>query len=179
MTRLIPAFLVPSSVRITRPVASAIVILTSPGCRRRQVVVDRRAARRVLADEHLLAADLLAALPIVEVGDRRTDVEEHRVLRRRRRELLQRRDVVGDPDAAPVRRDDQVVVARMDQDVVDARRRKVVHELLPLLAAVERDEQPELGADVEQVPVLRILAHDLDVAERRQVAGDARPTSVP
>ena len=69
-----------------------------------------------------------------------------------------------------VRRDDQIVVARMDQDVVDARGRQVVHELLPALAAVERDEQAELRADVEQILVLRILAHDLDVAERRQVA---------
>ena len=43
----------------------------------------------------------------------------------RRRELLQRRDVVRDPDAAAVGRDDQIVVARMDQDVVGAHRREL------------------------------------------------------
>ena len=50
--------------------------------RRLQVVVDRRAARRVLADEDLLPADLLVVLLIVQLRDRRTDVEQRRVLRR-------------------------------------------------------------------------------------------------
>ena len=88
---------------------------------------------------------------------------------RRCRELLQRRDVVGDPDAAPMGGDDEISVARMDQDVVGAHRRIVVHELLPVPAAIERDEQPELGAHVEQILVLRILSDDLHVSVLRQV----------
>jgi hypothetical protein len=59
-----------------------------------------------------------------------------------RRELLQRTDVVRNPDSTRVSGDDEVAVARMDQDVVDARRRQVVHELLPLPAAVERMWSP-------------------------------------
>ncbi len=113
-------------------------------------------------------------LLVVEPRDGRTDVEQRRVrLTYRRRELLQRRDIVRDPHAAPVRRDDQIVVARMDQDVVRADRRVVVHELLPGLAAVERDGQPELRSHVEQVLVLRVLADDLDVAGLRQGARHA------
>ncbi len=141
---------------------------------RLQVVVDRRAARRVFTDEQLLPAGVLPALLIVEVRNRRTHVEDRRVLRLHGgRELLQRRDVVGDVDAASVRRHDQVAVARVHEDVVGAYGGIVGHELLPLLAAVERNVQAELGADVEQILVLRILADDLYVAERRQVARDA------
>ena len=71
-----------------------------------------------------------------------------------------------------MRGDNQVVVTRVDEDVVGAHRRIVAHEFLPLPAAVERDEQPELGPGIQQVPVLRILANHLDVPVRRQIAGD-------
>ena len=69
---------------------------------------------------------------------------------------------------------DQIVVARMDQDVVDAHGRQPVHEPLPRLAAVERDVDAVLGAEVQQVAVLRILADHVDVAPP---AGRRRPTS--
>ena len=112
-------------------------------------------------------------LLIVQVRDRRPDVEQVHVLRLQLlRPLLQRRDVVRYPDAPAVRGDNQVVVTRVNEDVVGAHRRIVAHEFLPLPAAVERDEQPELGPGIQQVPVLRILANHLDVPVRRQIAGD-------
>src|SRR5918996_6073112 len=106
--------------------------------------MNRRSARRVLPNEHLLPAHLLATLLIVQIRHRRTDVEKIRLRGLHlRRPLLQRRDVVRDPDAPAMRGDDEVIVTGMDEDVVGAYRRKVVHEFLPLLSAVERDEQPE------------------------------------
>src|SRR6185437_8254511 len=87
--------------------------------RRLEVIADRRTARRVLSDEHLLPADVRA---VGEIGDprdgwpRREDVD---VLRLDfGRELLERRNVVGDPDAPSVRGDDDVALRGVDEDVV-------------------------------------------------------------
>ncbi len=90
-------------------------------------------------------------------------------------ELLQWSDVIRDEDAAAVRRDNQIAVARMDQDVVGANRGVVVHELLPGLALVQRRVEPELGAGKEQVRVLRVFSHRLHVAVRGEITCQARP----
>src|SRR5215468_990020 len=89
-------------------------------------------------------------------------------------QLLQRSDVVNDPNAAPVRGRDQVVVARVDQQVVHTHGRQTGHELFPLGAAIDRNEDAELGSDKEQVLVLRVLADDVNVTDR-QVAYDRSP----
>ena len=113
-------------------------------------------------------------LLIVEPRNCRADVEQERLLRLHfRRELLQRRHVVRDPHAATVCCDDQIVLARMDENVVGPHGRVVAHELLPLFAAGQRDEQSEFGSDVQEILVLRIFANHLYVPERRQIVRDA------
>src|SRR5262249_52479759 len=76
-------------------------------------------------------------------------------------------------DAPAVRADDHVGLAWMNEDVVGAHGGIIVHELLPVLAAVERCVEAELGADEEEILVLRILLHDLNVAVGRQIVRDA------
>src|SRR5687768_5807843 len=65
----------------------------------------------------------------------------------------------------------------MDQDVVDADRRHTRHERLPNLAAVLRDKQTKLCADVQQILILRILLDDVDVPPLRQIINDRSPGS--
>ena len=62
-----------------------------------------------------------------------------------RRQLLERTDIVHDVEAAPVRRDHQVVVPRLDDDIVHGHRRepRVLHKAP---ATVETHEHAELGA---------------------------------
>ena len=73
--------------------------------------------------KYLLAAGVLPGLLIVEPGDGGTDVEERRVAAATAGVICCSGVMSSsDPDAAPVRRDDQIAVARMDEDVVDARR---------------------------------------------------------
>ena len=57
-----------------------------------------------------------------------------------RRKLLQRRDVVHDPQRPAHRRDHEIVA--MHLDVGDRRRRQVLLQRLPVAAVVERDEAP-------------------------------------
>ena len=103
------------------------------GRRALQVVADGRARRRVLAAEVLAAARGDALRDVVAPRHRRPRCEQRDVGRRGLvGQLLERGDVVDDPDAPAVRADDQVVVARVHEDVVDAHRRQARHEPLPL-----------------------------------------------
>ena len=91
------------------------------------------------------------------------------------REFLQGVDVVEDPDAAVVSGEDEVIVAWMNDEIVERHPRHVVLELGPMLSAVEGQEQTELGTEIEQVRILRILAQGVERAILRQIALDGGP----
>ncbi len=101
--------------------------------------------------------------------------EERNGRRLRARPLLQRGQVVEDPDAASVRADHQVVRSRLDRQIVDCRRRHVQPQRLPVRAAVERDPYAAVRSSVEDVAVARILTDRPDELIRRQIAGDGVP----
>ena len=64
----------------------------------------------------------------------------------------QRRDVVHDPDPATVRRDHEIVIARMDREVAHGDRRQVATLVpRPVLAAVHRDPEAELRPEEEEL----------------------------
>ena len=73
-------------------------------------------------------------------------------------EFAQRRDVVNDPDAAAVRGDDQRRFAGLNGDVAHRDVGKFVALVLrPLLAAVERNPQPEFRAEEQAGWAIRCL----------------------
>ena len=86
---------------------------------------------------------------------------------------------VRDPEAAPVRAHDEVVLARVDDHVVDRDARHVSAELLPGSARVDRGVEPPVGAREEKVRIPPIL-HDHVHGTHRQAARDAdeRPAAV-
>ena len=83
-----------------------------------------------------------------------------------RRELLQRREVVEDEEAASVGRDDEVVEMLLDDQAVHRRVRHAELHRLPVIAVVERHVQRVLGAEVQQAAPDRIFADDVRVAQR-------------
>src|SRR5262249_31749633 len=87
------------------------------------------------------------------------------VLRQRR----ERAHVVDDVEAAAVRRDDEVLVARVHEDVVDGDGGEAA-ERDPVRAVVEGREEAELGPGVEEVGVGRVLADDLRGAVFGEIA---------
>ena len=82
-------------------------------------------------------------------------------------QLMQRRQVVENPEAAALRREHQILVRHLD--VGDRRDGQVQLEGLPVRAVVERDVHAELGAGVEQAGAIGIFAHDA----RRLIGRDA------
>jgi len=87
------------------------------------------------------------------------------------RQPTQGRQIVQDPDAAAVGRDQQVVLARVDGDVAHGDRRELALDGGPLRAAVDRDEEPGLGAQEQQLRLHQVLAHHVRVTRevgRRQ-----------
>src|SRR5664280_2743228 len=99
------------------------------------------------------------------------------LLERLRREGAERREVVHDPDPAPVRRDDEVLLARLEREVADGDGREIAAlELGPGLPRVERDPEPELGPEVEEAgPDGVLLDHVRPAADARRRAGDPLP----
>ena len=135
-----------------------------------EVEVDQGPVGRVLALEEEVAAAVAAALDAEPARARLAGFEQGGVLSQDRVGCLaQAGDVVQDPDAAAVRRRDQVVVAGVDEQVVDRDRGQVEPERRPALAAVAAEEDAELGAQEEQVLGLEVLADDVD----RLAVGDA------
>jgi hypothetical protein len=63
----------------------------------------------------------------------------------------------------------------MHHNIVDGHRRQVRHAL-PVLPAVERDEQPALRARVQQVQVARVFAHDEHIRFVGQPVGQRLPS---
>jgi len=111
------------------------------------IISDHRGVRRIIADENGIAISpapaggnsLHGGLALHELGFLRQSVG---------RQLSQRRDVVDDPNAAAVRCDHQITIARMNRQVAYRDVRQVTAFVLrPLLAAVDRNPQSELGSD--------------------------------
>ena len=90
-----------------------------------------------------------------------------RLREHRRVHLSQCREIVDDPERAPVRRNDEIAV--LYDDVVYWHRRQVALHGLPVGAVVERDIRATFGARVEQAAPHRILADHA----RELVSGDA------
>ena len=65
-------------------------------------------------------------------------------------QLLQRRDVAG-PERAAVGPEDEIVLARMDRQIVHRDRRQVRLQPRPHAAAIDRDEHADVVADDEQI----------------------------
>ncbi len=73
--------------------------------------------------------------------------------------------------------DDQIVIARVDRQIVVERGRQVNAEPRPASAGVRGDEQRVLGPQKQQVRVSVVLAHDVDRAVGRQSRRQRRPTA--
>ena len=140
------------------------------------VVGDRGAPRGVGPDERRVPFDPSAGRGHALLN--RAAAEEGRVLRERvGREVSERRDVVDDPDPAPVRREHEVVVARMDPEVAHRDVGEVSSlELRPRGAAVRRNPEAEFRSEEEERGLHRVLLEDVRVAADPFVRpGDSRP----
>ena len=91
--------------------------------------------------------------------------------------MLQGRDVVHDVQPASVRRNDEIVVARVNSDIANRHRRHVLPDRHPAAASIERYPQPELRPGVQDVLVLRIFADDMGPSRlrRRHIQVQPRP----
>src|SRR5713101_6597827 len=140
------------------------------------VVRDDCAVWRVLADEGRVALGPSAGGGHALLGRpprKEGDVHRERLVGER----PERRQVIDDPDAAAVRRQHQVAIARMDLQIAHRDAREVAAaELRPAPATVDGDEETELGPQEEQILFHRVfLDHVRIAAHGAGGARDARP----
>ena len=76
--------------------------------------------------------------------------------------LLVRGDVVENPDATPMRTHDEIILARVDRDVVHGHGGQAVLQAAPARAAVDRHEHADLVAQEQEVRVAGVLADHVD-----------------
>ena len=93
------------------------------------------------------------------------------LIRRRGRDLAQRRKVVEHPDAAAVRPYHQVVA--VDHHIAVGRVGEIELQRLPIVAVVERDVHPALGAHEQQPRLLRVGADHAGEAATGLIGGQA------
>ncbi len=90
-------------------------------------------------------------------AERRRGLVEMHVFRGNRiGELAQRRDIIQDPERAPVGGHDQIVV--LNDQVVDRCNREIDLQRAPVRPVVERDKDAALGPGIEQAFLLRVFA---------------------
>ena len=139
-----------------------------------QEIRNQRPRRRVLSGPFLLA-EVAVATPAVPPSSR-SNVEHRHLCRLRLRELLQRGEIVEDVQAASVRGEEQIVLARMDLYVAHRCDRQVAAQRDPVCPTVPRCPHTRLGTHVKQVPVPGILTHYMyPPGAIRQVAANATP----
>ena len=96
---------------------------------------------------------------------------EHRVVH-----LFEGCDVIEYPDRAAVGAQDKVVIAWMDQDVVNRHGRQVEFDLRPVSTLVPRGKKSKFSADKQEVGVPGMFADHVDDAiVLRQVRRDGLP----
>ena len=88
-----------------------------------------------------------------------------------RSQIAQGPRVINDGNAAAMRRNDQIVCARMNLQIVHAHRRGIA-DSHPMCALIERSEQTEVRARIEQLWIYRIFADNFDRVVRRQTFAD-------
>ena len=81
--------------------------------------------------------------------------------------LLDRRDVIHDPEAATVRRDNQIVEVLLHGDPVNRRMRQIVLHRLPIFAVIVRQVNSVFSADVKQTLTHGIFAHAMRITQHR------------
>ena len=93
--------------------------------------------------------------------ERRARREQHRLGRHCcGRHLLQRRDV-GNPDGASVRAGNELAITRMNNQIMHRCCGQTTHEALPRLPAIDRHIHPNVGADKQQIAILRVFTNDV------------------
>src|SRR4029077_16382450 len=108
-------------------------------------------------------AERAEAQPVSDRGARRYEARRGAAICER----AERRDVVEDPERAPMGAGDQI--ASLDLEVVDRDHRQAAGEARPALAVVEAHEHAGLGAHEEQAFPLRIGAHHAGDLSRGEI----------
>ena len=139
-----------------------------------ELIGDERARGRILPGPCLLP-EVAVAAPFIP-PHRGPDVEQRHVGLLCAGHLLEMGDVIQDVQTTSVRREEQIVIARMHLNVAHRVDRHIAPDRTPVHAAIPRRPHAHLGADVQQIPVLRILAHHMHPRRAgRQVSGDSAP----
>ena len=91
------------------------------------------------------------------------------------RDLLDGVQIIQNPDSPPVRRQNEIVVPRVNHQVVERCGREIRLPFRPRSAAINRHKEPNLGAEIQDVRVLGILLDSPQHTALGKATGNAPP----
>ena len=138
----------------------------------RDVEVDDRTIGRVLAHVTATAkptapSNAVRGARVEQVQLRLGDIRVH---------LLERRQIVQNPEGATLGRGHEIVVLRLDLEVGNRCQRHVELQRLPVITIVPRDVESGFRPRVQQPAADVVLPHDPDVRLRRDALDNVLPT---
>ena len=140
-----------------------------------QPILDDSAVRRILADGRE-ASQPASASASPFGADGRFRFEQTHVLRRGRVPyLIQKREIVHDPERAALRGHDQLIVALVKRQVGDGHHGKVELDRLPVVTGIVGDINPEFRSGEEKTLAVRILTHHAGEVVTGNAVDDFRP----
>ena len=127
------------------------------------VVIDHRGVRRIVANKNGVPIGP-AALAFDALLHRARRNKRDVLLQQIRSQRAQRRDVINNPDAAAVGRQNKLVVARLNRQVAYGNGGEMVaFKLRPAISSVDRDPKSELGAEKKKIRLHQVLLDDMRV----------------
>src|SRR5215211_7485647 len=127
------------------------------------VIIDHGGVRRIIANKNGLAIGP-AALTLDALLDRSRRNKRNVLLQQIRSQRAQRCDVINNPDAAAVGRQNKLVVARLNRQIAYGNGREMIaFKLRPAFSSVDRDPKSELGAEEKKIGLNQVLLDDVCV----------------
>src|SRR5713101_7215112 len=128
------------------------------------VVIDHSSIRWIIADKNCIAIGPSAAAFDTLLDRTRGDKPDF-LCQKIRRQRTQRSDIVHDPNAATVRRQDEIGFTRLNGKIANGDSGKMVAlELRPVFSAINRNPKSELRAEKEQVRFDKVFLNDMRVS---------------
>src|SRR5438093_9060193 len=126
-------------------------------------VIDHGGVRRIIANKNGLAIGP-PALAFDALLDRARRNKRNVLLQQIRSQRAQRCDVINNPDAAAVRRQNKLVVARLNRQIAYGNGGEMVaFKLRPAFSSVDRDPKSELGPEKKKIRLNQVFLDDVRV----------------
>src|SRR4030095_5779625 len=128
------------------------------------IIIDHGSVRRVLANENSVAIGP-STLALDALLDRPRRNERNILLQQIWSQRTQRRNIIYYHDSAPMCRENQIVVPRMNRQIANGNSWKMVAlELRPAFSAINRNPESKLSANEKKIRLNQVFFNHVSIS---------------